>query len=64
MVRGLRKATQEKDLREAFSSRGEITDVRVMKTKTGVSRRFAFVGFRTEEQAQDCCSYFNGTFID
>eukprot|EP00605_Chrysophyceae_sp_TOSAG23-4_P000162 GSChrysophyteH1.ASY1.ANO1.185.1 assembled CDS len=64
MVRGLRKSTTEKDLTEAFAKRGDVTDVKVMKTKAGKSRQFAFVGFRTNEQATDCCNFFNNTFID
>ena len=63
-VKGIRKNTTEKELREAFSARGEVTDVRVMRSKDGKSRQFAFVGFRTEEEATAAQSYFHGTFID
>ena len=63
-VKGLRKSSTEKELREAFSTRGEVTDVRVMRTKAGKSRQFAFVGFRTEAEALSAQAYFNGTFVD
>ena len=63
-VKGLRKHTKEQDLREAFGKKGEVTDVRLMKTKDGKSRQFAFIGFRTEAQAAEAQSYFTGTFVD
>jgi multiple RNA-binding domain-containing protein 1 len=62
-VKNLSKSTGEKELREVFSKRGEITDVKLMKTAAGVSRRFAFIGFRTGLQAQEAASYFNNTYI-
>lgn len=62
-VKNLKKNTTEKDLRDHFGSRGEITDVRVVKTKTGKSRQFGFIGFRTEQQAKECQQYFNNSFL-
>lgn len=41
-----------------------ITDVKIMKNNQGESRRFAFVGFRNEEDAFDAVDYFNGSFVD
>ncbi|CCE63029.1 hypothetical protein TPHA_0D03960 [Tetrapisispora phaffii CBS 4417] len=41
-----------------------ITDVKILKDKNGTSRRFAFIGFLTEDDARDAIRYFNGSFID
>ncbi|EDO19597.1 hypothetical protein Kpol_1018p135 [Vanderwaltozyma polyspora DSM 70294] len=41
-----------------------ITDVKILKDKNGQSRRFAFIGFRNEDDALDCIKYFNGSFVD
>lgn len=41
-----------------------ITDVKIMKNNQGESRRFAFVGFRNEEDAFDAVDYFNDSFVD
>ena len=32
--------------------------------KSGKSRGFAFVGYRTQEDAQRAVEWFNGTFVD
>ena len=62
-VKGLGPAIVEKDLTDLFSQKGEVTDVRVMRAKSGRSRQFAFVGFRTEDQAKEVMEYFNNTFL-
>lgn len=56
------KCSQEK-LRELFSCCGEVTDVRLVKTKTGASRKFGFIGFQSAQQAQDALKQFNKTYI-
>lgn len=63
-VKGLGKNTTEADLRRIFLSKGEVTDVRLIKTAEGKSRQFAFVGFRSEAQAADAQKYFHNTFLD
>ena len=62
-VKNIGKNTSDKQLRELFSSKGEVTDVKVITTKDGQSRRFAFVGFRTDVQATEAQKHFNNTFI-
>ena len=48
---------------DAFS--GSVTDAKlVTDPKSGKSRGFAFVGYRTAEQAAKAVEWFNGTFID
>lgn len=41
-----------------------ITDVKVLKDRNGQSRRFAFIGYRSEEDAFDAVNYFDGSFIN
>jgi multiple RNA-binding domain-containing protein 1 len=60
-------------LKEHFSSShsgnaffaADVTDAKlVTDVKTGKSRGFAFVGYRTTEDAQKAVEWFNGTFVD
>ena len=41
-----------------------ITDVKVMRTEAGQSRRFCFIGFTSEGEALRAVEYFNRTFFD
>jgi multiple RNA-binding domain-containing protein 1 len=43
---------------------GAITDVKVPLKRDGTSRRFAFVGYKTETEATAAQAWFNKTFID
>jgi multiple RNA-binding domain-containing protein 1 len=43
---------------------GTITDIKVAHKQDGTSRRFAFIGYKTEEEAQKAMKWFNRTFID
>ncbi|EFH47437.1 hypothetical protein ARALYDRAFT_349841 [Arabidopsis lyrata subsp. lyrata] len=54
----------EDRLRNVFSKKGEITDVKLRRKSDGRSRQFAYIGFRTEQEAQDAITYFNKSFID
>ena len=63
-VKNLGKNTTEKQLKDLFGTKGEVTDVRIVKTKSGKSRQLAFLGFRTDVQAQESISYFNNTFLE
>lgn len=63
-VRGIPKYVTEDRLKEHFSEKGEITDVRIMRTKEGQSRQFGFVGFRNGDSAAQAMSYFNSTYLD
>ncbi|KAF4623126.1 hypothetical protein D9613_002318 [Agrocybe pediades] len=54
-------------LREHFEKGGPggtITDVKVSSKSDGTSRRFGFIGFKTNEEAQKAQQYFDRTFID
>ena len=62
-VKNLSDRIDEPQLRAHFGARGEITDCRLARTKSGKSRHFGFIGFRTEEQARDAIRYFNNTYL-
>lgn len=63
-VKNIGRLTSEKQLKDLFGSKGEVTDVRIVRTKAGKTRQLAFVGFRTDAQAQEAIRYFNNTFIE
>ncbi|MED6138465.1 hypothetical protein PIB30_074456, partial [Stylosanthes scabra] len=63
-VKNIPKYATEDRLREFFSEKGEITDVKLMRTKDGKSRQFAFIGFRSEHEAQEAIQYFNRSYLD
>ncbi|RLM75166.1 multiple RNA-binding domain-containing protein 1 [Panicum miliaceum] len=63
-VKNLPKGADDRSLREVFSRKGEVTDAKVIRTKDGKSRQFAFIGFRTNEDAEEALKYFNNTYID
>ena len=58
--------TQER-LREHFESKdgpgGTLTDVKVVLKPDGTSRRFGFVGYKTEAEAEKARKWFDRTFI-
>lgn len=64
IVKGLPKYLTEEKLRDHFAKKGDITDVKLRRNKSGESRRFAFIGFRNIEDAEEAVRYFNGSFID
>ena len=51
-------------LRELFSEKGQVTDVKIMQTRSGKSRQFGFVGFKTADEAKEAVQFFNKSFID
>lgn len=63
-VKGLPKTATEAQLRAHFSELGEIiTDAKIAKTRAGVSRQFAFVGFKTDAAAVAAVKRFNKSFM-
>ncbi|ETS60854.1 hypothetical protein PaG_04771 [Moesziomyces aphidis] len=64
IVRGLPTYLTDARLREHFSQKGAVTDVKLMRRPDGTSRKFGFVGYRSEQEAQEALDYFNRTFID
>lgn len=64
IVKGLPAYYDENKLREHFMKQGNVTDVKLMKKRNGESRRFAFVGYKTIDDAEHAAKYFNSSFID
>ncbi|CAO1632084.1 unnamed protein product [Sympodiomycopsis kandeliae] len=64
IVKNLPAYLSDVRLKEHFSQKGLVTDVKLMTRPDGTSRRFGFVGYRDEEQAQQALDYFNRTYID
>ncbi|CAF1103966.1 unnamed protein product [Rotaria sp. Silwood1] len=54
---------KEEQIRKHFESFGSITDLQLKYTKDGIFRRFAFVGFINEEQAQRAIEKLNKSYI-
>ncbi|KAJ2841131.1 Multiple RNA-binding domain-containing protein 1, partial [Coemansia erecta] len=64
VVKNLPKHITDERFREHFSSKGEVTDSRLIYAEGGRFRRFGYIGFRSEEDAKEAQRYFDGTFID
>ncbi|KAL2649917.1 hypothetical protein R1flu_018045 [Riccia fluitans] len=60
-IGGLAWGTDEKTLRDAFSSFGEVTDVRIITDRdTGRSRGFGFVSYTSDAEAQNALQEMDG----
>lgn len=64
IVKNLPKQITEARLKEIFSVKGNITDVRLKYKSSGLFRRFAFIGFQSKDQALASIEYFNDSYID
>ncbi|KAJ1937703.1 Multiple RNA-binding domain-containing protein 1, partial [Linderina macrospora] len=64
IIKNLPKHYSEERFREHFSTKGEVTDARLMYNAQGDFRRFGYIGYRTEKEAKAALRYFNDTFID
>ena len=55
-------------LREHFQQKGcpagTLTDVKVSLKQDGTSRRFGFIGYKTEQEAYAAKEWFDRTFLD
>jgi multiple RNA-binding domain-containing protein 1 len=63
-VKGLPKYATEQKVIGFFAGLGDITDVKIARTKDGRSRQFAFVGFKTEASASRAVKVYNQAFMD
>lgn len=63
IVKNIPKEITEKELSDHFSKKGVITDVKIMKKENGQSRKFAFIGYKKEEDGLNSIKYFNNTFL-
>ena len=63
IVKNLPKKITEEELKNHFSQKGTITDVKIMHKEDGRSRNFCFIGFKTEQSAKEAVKYFNQTYL-
>jgi multiple RNA-binding domain-containing protein 1 len=63
-VKNLPAYVSDDRLRALFAAQADVTDVKIMRTRYGESRKFGFVGFRTPEAAAKALQYFNKSFLD
>lgn len=63
IVKGLPTNCTEEKLRNYFANFGRITDCSLKYTKDGKFRRFAFVGFETDDNAQKARESLHDTFM-
>ncbi|KAG0360025.1 hypothetical protein BGZ54_009736 [Gamsiella multidivaricata] len=64
IIKNLPKHLTDERFREHFNTIGEVTDAKLMKSSFGNSRRFGFIGYKTEKEAKAALAHFNNTFID
>ncbi|CAO3643623.1 unnamed protein product [Mucor fragilis] len=64
IVKNLPKELSEEKFREHFAKKGEVTDAKLMKTQWGASRKFGFIGYKTEAAAEAAMKYFDNTYIN
>lgn len=80
VVKGLPKYINEERLKKHFSTQGQgqggagavvgagcgvkITDLKIVKTRDGKSRRFAYIGFKSDQDGLNAVKYFNNSFLD
>eukprot|EP00126_Sphaerothecum_destruens_P002222 Sdes_comp15661_c0_seq1m4677 len=64
IVKNVPSYITEQRLKTLFSEKGIVTDVKLMFTRAGVFRKFAFIGFSRNSEAETAAEYFNKTYID
>ncbi|XP_020138512.2 putative RNA-binding protein 19 [Microcebus murinus] len=64
IVKNLPNGMKEERFRQLFAAFGTLTDCSLKFTKDGKFRKFGFIGFKSEEEAQTALNHFNKSFID
>ncbi|KAM9810936.1 putative RNA-binding protein 19 [Neosynchiropus ocellatus] len=64
IVKNLPNGMKEDRFRAIFSDFGTVTDCSLKFTKEGKFRKFGFVGFKTEEDANKALKHFHMSFVD
>ncbi|XP_004843785.1 probable RNA-binding protein 19 isoform X2 [Heterocephalus glaber] len=64
IVKNLPSGMKEERFRQLFAAFGTLTDCSLKFTKDGKFRKFGFIGFKSEVEAQRALSHFNKCFID
>ena len=55
---------KEERFRTLFGAFGTLTDCSLKFTEDGKFRKFGFVGFKTEDDANKALKHFNKSFVD
>lgn len=55
---------KEERFKSMFAAFGTVTDCSLKFTKDGKFRKFGFVGFRSEEEANRALKHLNKSFVD
>lgn len=63
IVKNIPNGFDELKLRNHFSACGIVTDVQLKYTPEGKFRNFGYIGYETEEQANNAIKHFNNSFI-
>ncbi|XP_067406263.1 probable RNA-binding protein 19 isoform X2 [Emydura macquarii macquarii] len=64
IVKNLPSGMKEDRFRKLFGAFGTLTDCSLKFTKDGKFRKFGFIGFKSEDEAQMAMNHFNKSFID
>uniref|UniRef100_A0A8D0APW3 Probable RNA-binding protein 19 n=1 Tax=Sander lucioperca TaxID=283035 RepID=A0A8D0APW3_SANLU len=64
IVKNLPNGMKEERFRSMFAAFGTVTDCSLKFTKDGKFRKFGFVGFKVEEDANKALKHFNKSFVD
>ncbi|XP_035412733.1 probable RNA-binding protein 19 [Cygnus atratus] len=64
IVKNLPNGMKEDRFRKLFAAFGTLTDCCLKFTKDGKFRKFGFIGYKSEEEAQVALNHFNRSFID
>ncbi|NWZ67189.1 RBM19 protein, partial [Acrocephalus arundinaceus] len=64
IVKNLPNGMKEERFRKLFAAFGTLTDCCLKYTKDGRFRKFGFIGYRSEDEAQAALNHFNKSFID
>ncbi|KAM9359910.1 putative RNA-binding protein 19 [Symphorus nematophorus] len=64
IVKNLPNGMKEERFRSMFAAFGTVTDCSLKFTKDGKFRKFGFVGFKSEEDANRALKHFDRSFVD
>ncbi|KAM8992673.1 putative RNA-binding protein 19 [Ara ararauna] len=64
IVKNLPNGMKEDRFRKLFGAFGTLTDCCLKFTKEAKFRKFGFIGYKSEEEAQTALNHFNRSFID
>uniref|UniRef100_A0A1A7X914 Probable RNA-binding protein 19 n=2 Tax=Iconisemion striatum TaxID=60296 RepID=A0A1A7X914_9TELE len=64
IVKNLPNGMKEERFKSMFAAFGTVTDCSLKFTKDGKFRKFGFVGFKSEEDANRALKHFNKSFVD